>query len=262
MEKKQFKKTLAVAQNVLNECIRHKILNILFIFAIAIIGGNFIIKELSPGAEHRTLIDAGYVNIEIFGFLALLFSIFIITYEEFEMRNIWITLTKPISRTTYFLGKFLGICLILFLNISIMFFLLMLLALLNGINLNINYLLIIASIFLELVVAIAFTLLFTVISSNLITGMIFSFFLFLIGHLTEHLKILINKEGTTPILKIILYIIYYLMPNLSLFNLKDKVYSIEGLFPFDYILKILIYASLYSVICLIISSLVFKKKEI
>ncbi|MFH1823862.1 MAG: ABC transporter permease [Candidatus Firestonebacteria bacterium] len=262
MEKNQFKKILAVAQNVLNECLRHKILNILFIFALAIIGGNLIIQELSPGAEHKTLIDAGYVTIQIFGFLTVIFSIFIITFEEFEMRNIWMTLTKPISKTTYLTGKFLGISLTLFLNISIMSLIFMFLALLNGVNLNFNYLLIIASIFLELLITIAFTLLFSVLSSNLITTMIFSFFVFLIGHLTEHLKILINKETTAPITKVILYIIYYLTPNLSLFNLKDKVYSIEGIFPLDYILKILIYGISYIVICLIISSFVFEKKEV
>ena len=260
MEKNKFRKILAVTQNILNECIRHKILNILFIFAVAMIGSNLIIQELSPGAEKRTLIDAGYANIELFGFLTVIFSIFIITFEEFEMRDIWITLTKPVSRTTYLAGKFLGISAVLFLNIVIMFILILFLSLLNGVALNFNYLFIITAIFLGLLITISFTILFSVISSNLVTGITFSFFLFIIGHLTENLKALIDKETTGQVLKVFLSLIYYLVPNLSLFNLKDKVYMVDGTFSFIYILEILVYCLFYSVICLVISSVVFNKK--
>lgn len=262
MERQTFKKILAVSQNILNECIRHKILNILFVFTIALIGSSLVIQELSPGAEKRTFIDTGYASIEIFGFLTVMFGLFIITFEEFEMKEIWLTLTKPISRTSYILGKFLGISFTLLLNISIMFILLLLLSLINGIALNLNYLIVIVCIFLSLLITIAFTLLLSVVATNLTTGIVFSTFIFIIGHLTQHLQAVINKDTTPPLLKIILLVIYYSTPNLTLFNLKDNIHMIETYFPLTYILKIFIYAIIYITTCLMISSLSFSKKEL
>ena len=261
MEKKTLSKILAVAQNVLNECIRHKILNILFIFVAALIGGSFIIKELSPGAENRTLIDTGYASIELFGFLTLLISIFITAFEEFEMKNIWISLTKPISRTTYMLGKFTGITFTLILNISLMFILLMGLSLLNGVALDINYFLVILGITLSLIVTAAFSILFSIVSTNLPTGITFSAIFFFIGHLTVHLNTLAEKETTAPALKVLLKAIYYILPDLSAFNLKDKVYMVDGAFNVYYIFTTLAYGVAYIVACLIITNIAFSKKE-
>jgi len=261
MERKALNKVLAVAQNVLNECIRHKILNVLFIFAAAIIGGSFIIKELAPGAEKRALVDIGYASIELFGFLTLIISIFLTSFEEFEMRNIWITLTKPLSRTAYLIGKFLGISFALLLNISLMFILLMGLSLLNGVALDLNYLLVIVGVSLSLLVTIAFTLLFSLVSTNLPTGITFASLFFFIGHLSTHLNTLAEKSNTLPALKIVLKVIYYLLPNLSVFNLKDKVYFVDGTFNLLYIFTTTGYAVAYIVVCLIISNIAFSKKE-
>lgn len=261
-EKNKINKILAVSQNVLDECIRHKILNLLFLFAIALIGGALIIQELSPGSENRTLINAGYACMQIFGFLTVILSIFIFSFEEFEMKNIWLTLTKPISRTSYIIGKFLGVSFTLLLSISLMFILLLSISLVLAIHLNFNYLIATISIFLSLLVTIAFTILFTTISSNLITGIMFSVFIYLLGHLTEHLNALINNEAAAPFMKFILTIIYYLTPNLELFNLKDKIYLVEGTFDLFYLVKILAYSIIYISICLIISSSVFEKKEL
>ena len=262
MEKKRLSKITAVAQNVLDECVRHKILNVLFVFAVALIGGAFIIKELSPGAEKRTLIDAGYANIELFGFLTLILAVFIITFEEFEMRNIWITLTKPISRASYITGKFFGICSMLLLNTAVMFIILMGLCLLYGINLDPNYFIIVTAIFFSLVMSAAVFLLFSVVSTNLATGIIFSSFVFLIGHLTELLKPLINGDKTAPYLKVILSIVYWILPNLTFFNLKDRIYSVDGTFSLVYLAKILVYAVIYTSAVLYITAKSFERKEI
>ena len=262
MEKNKFGKILAVAQNVLNECIRHKVLNILFVFALALIGGSLLIEELSPGAQGRTLINVGYANMEIFGFLTLMLSIFIMTFEEVEMRNLWLSLTKPISRSSYLLGKFLGITFVLLLTIAVMSIIIMGIAFFGRISLNLNYILIVYSMTLGLILTIAFTLAFISIATNLTTGLIFSSFVFLIGHLTEHLKAIIENPLTSEAAKAALFIVYYITPNFSLFNLKDKVYMVDGRFDLSYILLITLYAAVYTFISLLIGTRAFKKKEL
>ncbi len=262
MENKRFSKILAVAQNVLNECIRHKILNILFVFALALIGGALLIEELSPGAQGRTLVNVGYANMELFGFLTLMLSLFIITFEEIEMRNIWLTLTKPVSRSSFFTGKFLGITFVTLLTMAVMFLLVMGLSLLSRVSLNLNYLVIVYAMSLGLLVTIAFTLAFITIATNLPTGLMFASLLFLIGHLTEHLKGIIAKPETTVPAKLALTLVYYAVPNFSLFNLKDKAYMQEGGFDPLYLLLITFYALVFSFIFLYIGIKAFEKKEL
>ena len=261
MEKHKLLKILAIAQNVLKECIRHKILNILFIFAGALIGGSLLIEELSPGAEGRTFINVAYANMELFGFLTVMLSIFIITFEEVEMRTLWLTITKPVSRTSYLLGKFFGISLVLLLTMSVMFLVVFGLTLTGKVHLNINYLLVPAAMSLSLMMTAAFTITLITIATNLPTGIIFSSLLFIIGHLTEHLKSVIENPQTGIAAKTALALVYYLAPNFELFNLKDKLYLAGGTFDPYYILQITLYAVLYVFAALYIGIKAFKKKE-
>ncbi|OGF49082.1 MAG: hypothetical protein A2231_04580, partial [Candidatus Firestonebacteria bacterium RIFOXYA2_FULL_40_8] len=261
-EKNKLRKILAVAQNVLKECIRHKVLNILFIFAIALIGGSLLIEELSPGAQGRTLINVGYANMELFGFLTIMLSIFIMTFEEVEMRNLWLSLTKPISRSSYLTGKFLGITFVLILTLAVMSVIITGISFTSKVNLNLNYLFIVYAMALGLILTIALTLAFISIATNLTTGLIFASFVFLIGHLTEHLKGVIENPMTSIPAKAVLAVVYYLAPNFSLFNLKDKLYLVNGGFDLSYILQITLYAAIYTFLALYIGIKAFEKKEL
>jgi ABC-type transport system involved in multi-copper enzyme maturation permease subunit len=184
------------------------------------------------------------------------------TFEEVEMRNLWLSLTKPISRGSYLLGKFLGIALVLILTMSVMSIIIMGLSFFSKVNLNFNYILVVFSMSLGLILTIAFTLAFISIATNLTTGLIFSSFIFLIAHLTEHLKAIIENPKTPIAAKSTLAFVYYLAPNFSLFNLKDKVYMIDGRFDINYILQITLYTVIYSFIALYIGKKAFEKKEL
>ncbi len=262
MENKKLSKIFAVAQNVLNECVRHKILNILFIFALALIGGALLIEELSPGAQGRTLLNVGYANMELFGFLTLLLSLFIITFEEIEMRTVWLSLTKPVSRSSYFIGKFIGIVFVTLLTLAVMSLLVMSLSLLSKVGLNLSYLAVVYAMALGLIITISFTLAFITIATNLPTGLIFASLLFLLGHLTEHLKVIIANPETSVAAKLVLTFVYYTVPNFALFNLKDKIYMQESGIEPAYLLLITLYALVFCFIFLYIGIKAFEKKEL
>jgi len=61
--------------------------------------------------------------------------------------------------------------------------------------------------------------------------------------------------------KFIVDIVYYIIPNMELFNLKDKVFSPEGIFNPIYLGLVLAYSLLYIAITLSITSVIFEKKE-
>ena len=103
-------------------------------------------------------------------------------------------------------------------------------------------------------------ILFSEIASNLTTSISFTFFVFILGHVSYNLKTLVTNTENI-ILKSIVFICYYLIPNLEYFNLKDKLYSITDPITFLFIFKVTIYSVIYTFLTLLISNQVFNKKE-
>jgi ABC-type transport system involved in multi-copper enzyme maturation permease subunit len=113
---------------------------------------------------------------------------------------------------------------------------------------------------LEMLVLTSVCILFSEIASNLTTSIAFTFFMFIIGHISYNLKLVaINTENL--FLKIIVYVCYYAIPNLEYFNLKDKLYNITSPITFAFIIKVSIYSFVYSLFVLFISNKVFNRKE-
>ena len=260
--KERIEKILAVAGNTFKECVRHRILNVLLIFAAAMIGGSFLIRELAPGAEDRALIDTGLALTEIFGFLTVVLSLFITSYEEFEMRNIWITLTKPVSRGIFAAGKFAGICLTVTVNTLMMLSLLLLLARINSAAVNTSFIAAALGILLTLYVSAGFTMLFMLTATNLTTGTLFSVLFHLIGHLTQNLKTLIASPKTAAAVKFTASVFYYVLPDFAAFNFRDQIYLSGGVFHYPLLLKASAYGAFYALACLLIAGFAFSKKEL
>ncbi len=255
-------KLLAVAGNTFKECVRHRILNVLLIFAAAMIGGSFLIRELAPGAEDRALIDTGLALTELFGFLTVVLSLFITSYEEFEMRNIWITLTKPVSRRLFLAGKFLGICLTVTINTLLMLLLLLALAGINLTTVNLSFIAASLGILLTLYVSVGFTMLFMVASTNLTTGTLFAVLFYLIGHLTQNLKAIISGQKTAEAVKFTATVFYYILPDFAAFNFREQLYLSAGSIHYPLLFKASAYGLLYALICLLIAGFAFSKKEL
>ena len=258
----RIEKLLAVAGNIFKECVRHRILNVLLIFAAAMIGGSFIIRELAPGAEDRALIDTGLALTELFGFLTVVLSLFITSYEEFEMRNLWITLTKPVSRPLFLAGKFVGICLTVTVNTLLMLFLLLVLAGINSTAVNLSFIAASLGILLTLYVSAGFTMLFMVTSTNLTTGTLFAVLFYLIGHLTQNLKALIASPKASEAVRFTATVFYYILPDFASFNFRDQIYFCGGLFQYPLLFKASAYGLLYALACLLIAGFAFSKKEL
>ena len=120
---------LTIARNTLLESVRQKVLNVLLIFAIVLVGCSVSISDLStPGLDAAGIFDAqikfvkdfGCGAIGLFGFFIALLSTAQLIPQELHNRTIYTILAKPVRRSEFLLGKFLGVVLLLLLCVALM----------------------------------------------------------------------------------------------------------------------------------------------
>jgi ABC-type transport system involved in multi-copper enzyme maturation permease subunit len=255
------KKILAVAGYIFKQSFRNKILNMLIIFAVFSMGFSLIISLLAQESELKMVVDFGLFTIEIFSFLTIALSLAVQMFEETEMKTVSLMLVKPIKRHEYLIGKYLGIVFTLFLNILFMLATMMVVIKLKGGDpWSLKMLLAVLYIFISMCILTSTAVLLEVVTTSVPSCIIFLFFVYVLGHLTVNLEHLMGQVQNQAV-KIIIDVIYYVMPNMELFNLKDKIYTTEGLFLPRYFALVSGYAVIYVAISLTVASLIFDKKE-
>ena len=121
---------LAIARNTLTEALRQKVLNVLFVFALVLIGSSVGVSALATpemsdnsalyGEQIKFVKDFGCGAIGLFGFAIALLSVAQLIPQELHNRTIYTILAKPVRRSEFLLGKFLGVVLLLVVCVSLM----------------------------------------------------------------------------------------------------------------------------------------------
>jgi hypothetical protein len=113
--------------------------------------------------------------------------------------------------------------------------------------------------FLEFMVITAVAILFSSFSSSSTLSAIFTLAVYLIGHLTEELK-LIGEKSHNLVLESTMDFVYYVLPNLDNFNVKGRI--VHGLaVPADYMLSVTAYGLLYVASVLFAAVVIFQKRD-
>ncbi|MFB3896853.1 MAG: ABC transporter permease [bacterium] len=291
----------AIAINTFREAIRNKILYILLVFAILLILFSVILAILSIGQEQKIIKDVGLSAILFFGVLISIMVGIGLIYNELDKRTIYVIVSKPIHRYEFVLGKFFGLLLTLAVNVvmmSVVFFLLVLFrqpvttlidqvifwlgrvtnqqmwdiiksalaTFSQGIN-NLPELLplmkAIAFTFLELTIITAIAVMFSSFSTPILSA-VFTFILFIVGHLTQDLLLLaqnLAKKGTAISLLISYFaqIFAYILPDFEVLNIRNHVVSN---IPVTWSLtQSAVYAICYTSCVLIIAMVAFERRN-
>jgi ABC-type Na+ efflux pump permease subunit len=120
---------ITIGRNTLTEAVRQKVLNVLLIFSLVLVGSSVVVSHLAtPGLDSSGLFDAqikfvkdfGCGAIGLFGFFIALLSTAQLIPQELHNRTIYTILAKPVRRSEFLLGKFLGVVLLLALCVALM----------------------------------------------------------------------------------------------------------------------------------------------
>ena len=235
------KKAWIIAVNTFKESLRKRALYILLVFAFIVIGASKFFSFLTAEEELKMIKDVSFSTIEFFGALILTL------------------LSKPVTRRNLFIGKFLGMCLILLLNFFLISLFFIGLLIFKKSPPDIETFKTLLLIYVELVLISAITLTVATFATDAF-NIIFSFFLYIVGHLISYGKQLTERAGNI-ILKDFGQIIYTIVPNYENFAIRDKV--VVGVpVSWSYVFKTLTYGVLYIGIVILIGLYFFQKREV
>lgn len=247
-----------IALNTFRESIRDKVLVTLIIFAVLVMGSAKVIQPLALGEEAKVIKDLGLSAITLF---CVLISILVggrIVYKEVEKRTIYIMLAKPVRRWEFVVGKYLGLMTVLVVSLVVMTAAFYAIMLMLGFGAQPYLLLAVLMTLLELAILTAVAVMFSTFSTP-ITGAVFTFAVYFVGHLTRDLKLL-AAMSPSPLVKAVSYFLYFVLPNLSNFNIRAEVVYGAPLDPYALLLSAL-YALVYSATLMLVSAAIFNRKE-
>jgi ABC-type transport system involved in multi-copper enzyme maturation permease subunit len=222
-----------IAGGVFRDSIRDRIGYGLVFFSIAMMGSSFLLAQLTAGQDVKIIKDLGLASASIIGLLiAIFFGIGLVT-KEVERRSIYSLLSKPVTRTQFVVGKYLGLVLTLLINLSVMvvaFYAVLWYLDVTTVSsaktaweapaLDLRMLKAFALIGVELMFVTATAIFFTFSSPFLSVALTLA--VYVIGHFGEDLKH-IDTLVRSMILPYIGKGVYYVMPNLSALDVKSAV---------------------------------------
>jgi len=251
-------KILIIALNTFKEAIRDRILYLILFVSIFFIVFSRVLSMMTVGDELKVIKDVGLASISIFGvFMAILIGTNLV-YKEIDKRTIYTLLSKPIHRYEFLLGKFLGLNITLLVMVVIMSAVFFGLIFIYSSKFEPKFLIAILLIFMELIIITAISILFSSFTTPILSS-VFTFSLFLIGHFSQNFKFFIAKTKT-PVGKILIKILYYILPNLEKFNIKTEVVHNLPLNS-NFILYSLLYGIFYALAILFLSALIFHRRD-
>jgi ABC-type transport system involved in multi-copper enzyme maturation permease subunit len=255
------RRIVAIARNTFREAVRDRVLYNLVLFVLLLSVGAVFLGAASASQDAKIIVDFGLSATLLFGaFIAVFVGVGLVR-KEIERRTLYTIFSKPVGRGEFLLGKYLGLCVTLAVNVAVMGagVTVILLSVVAGSTPLVSALWpTVALIYLELTVLTAVALLFSAFTSP-VFALFGSLALLVIGHFTADLKGFAALYDATAA-RSILVGLHYALPNLSTFTLITP--AAHGVAPSPvYLTTALAYAVAWDAVLLAAAALVFARRD-
>ncbi len=255
------RRVAAIARNASREAVRDRVLYNLVLFVLLLTVASIFVGELSGGQERKIIIDLGLSALLLFGVFIAIFVGVGLVYKEIERRTIYAIFAKPVGRGEFLVGKYLGLCLTLLVNVLVM-----------GIGVSLAVIFVsrgwdplalriwpaILLIYVQLAILTSVALLFSSFSSPALSALL-TFFIFIIGHFSADLKGLANSLGGVAA-RSLFRGLYYMLPNLANFSFITP--AAHGQLPdATHVAAALMYAAVYITVVLAAATIIFNQRN-
>ena len=238
---------------------RDRVLYNLVLFVLLIIASAILLGDLTDGHEARTIVNIGLNAMLMFGaFIAIFVGVGLVS-KEIEKRTVFAIFAKPVTRGEFIIGKYLGLCLTLAVNVAVMGIGVSLALIYVGDrSLAVSIWASILLIFFELTILTAVATLFSSFSSPALSALL-TFFVFLIGHFSSSLRDLAQSMSSRAA-RLLFDAIYYLFPNLSHFTFVTNAAHGE-VPPFGMLGSSILYAIVFDAVLIAAATLIFSRRN-
>ena len=259
MRSSVFKRISSISLNTFREAVRDRVLYNLVLFVLLITACAIFLGEITAGNEARVIVNLGLSAVLLFGtFIAIFVGVGLVS-KEIEKRTVFALFAKPITRGEFIVGKYLGLCLTLLVNVAVM-----------GVGVSLALIYVghsdlaasiwgaVALTFLELCVITEVAILFSSFSTPSLSAL-FTFAIFVIGHFSASLHEFAETLASAATRKVF-EALYYVMPNFSHFSfITNSAYG--EMPPASMMLYAVAYASIYSLVLVWATVMIFKRRN-
>lgn len=269
-------RTLLIAQNTLLEAARQRLFNFLIFLALALVLGARWFRDFNFGApELKFLADCGFGAMAFFGAALTIAATAQLFFSEIENRTALTLLAKPVWRTEFVIGKFLGVVALVAAFCALLTALLIVVLWRRegelmrdfpdafGAERAVSYTTVaLAGVlqWLKLTVLAAFVLLVASFAQTQLFTIVTGFFILVICHL-QYLAQDAYARGGSTFGQIVGAGIAALFPNFQLFALADTLVAGEGP-PSTHVARIAVYALGYAGVASGLAVFSFRRREI
>jgi len=275
-----------IAKNTFREAIRDRVLYAILVFAVVAIGGSKAIGWVMVGEDIKVMTDIGFASVAFFSVLIAIFVGTGLVHREIDKRTLYTVLARPVRRWEFLVGKYAGLMLTVLLNMAVMSVLfLVYLKVMSHITvagtddpvppvltyMNFQALVLTAA---ELAVVTAIAVFFSSASTPILSA-IMTTVAYAAGHTSGWIMVMVELLEPAPGQQLtttewlgqwVLTIVYYLVPNLENFNIRNlavhsQLASVQPL-AFWYFADTLLVALCWVLIAIFLSVLVFGRREL
>jgi ABC-type transport system involved in multi-copper enzyme maturation permease subunit len=205
-----------IAINTFREIIRDRILYGIIVFALLLVSLSIALGALSFAEQARISANFGFTGIQLSAAIVSIFVGSTLVAREIEKQTILTLLARPISRSQFLLGKFLGLIMVILVVMSGLAVVLAGVVASLDLAIRAPFFVALYGVFLESILLIAITLFFGVVSRP-IMSVIFTSAVFLIGHWVGSLDGLVKKNATETF-RTVVKILNWCLPDFERFN--------------------------------------------
>ncbi len=252
------RKISTISLSTFRESIREKLLYVALLFGGILMMSTYVLSPLAVGARQKIVLDVGLAAISLFGVLTAILVGSTLVHKEIEKKAIHMVFTRPVRRFEYLIGKYFGMAFAIALVIAIMTAAMVFMLLVTRIEIRPAVFAAVYLSVLEMAVMCSIVLFFSTFTTPILTSL-FSLCFFVAGSLSNDLRAFSEKFGGT-FMKQIADGLYYLLPNLKVFNLRHEAVHDLYITGSEVMLPTL-YAVVYCAVILFFAHLIFRRRE-
>jgi ABC-type transport system involved in multi-copper enzyme maturation permease subunit len=255
-----FRQFGAITKNTLLEAFRNKLFYGVLFFALIALASTGVFGALSLHQEERVFNDVVLFAAVVFLAGLTIYQGIRTIHREIETRTIFTVLSKPVSRSSFVFGKYIGSLVAIFAALLVIL----------GLKVGALYLVgfeVVPQLFaayygamLQLAIVLALTILFSTFSSPILSAL-FAGGIFIAGSLTPQLREAIGyfaEEGNPA--RYVAEAALFVLPDFDKLNLSFELTHRIPV-PADYLITATGYAATYVAILLVVGCVIFARRD-
>lgn len=259
MIKEQLKKMLVIARYAFVEIYKSKVMTNVLLLGVALAVISYVAAEFTYGVPGKVALDFGLGLLTLSSVGISIFMGSSLISKELEGRTIYMTLSRPVMRSTFLMGRILGMLGILALNIGLLGLITMACYMLydGSYEALIGWSLLFS--FFEAAIILFVVVIFSLVTNN-IMAVIYSITVYVVGHAFNE-TLSLTPVLSSNFLSTLIKSYGAVFPDFSKFNVKQFVLYSQQI-DMQYLMSTTLYGIVYLVLLALLASLIFSRKSL